>query len=238
MPTNKDFKRLVRGRMQKTGESYTAARAHLLQTPRQSHSSPRPQPAAYATLAGMSDATIKAKTGCTWERWVQALDRVQAHTWPHREIARHVSARYKTPAWWAQMVTVGYERIRGLREIGQRRGGFFEARKSKTVAVPVRRLYRAFRDPRTRARWLPGVDMKIRRATPSKSARVTWNDGTSLEAYFAPKGAAKSQVVVQHGPLPTRQVAAQMKRYWAERLDVLIALLTDPGGGRSAPVAR
>src|SRR5207247_2767657 len=31
MPTNKDFKRLVRARMQKTGEAYTAARAHLLQ---------------------------------------------------------------------------------------------------------------------------------------------------------------------------------------------------------------
>src|SRR5258708_4913455 len=100
MPTNKDFKRLVRGRMQKTGESYTAA--------------PPPRPAAYATLAGMRDAAVKAKTGCTWERWVQALDRVQAHAWPHREIARHVSARYKIPSWWAQMVTVGYERIRGL----------------------------------------------------------------------------------------------------------------------------
>ena len=30
MTTQKDFKRLVRGRMQKTGESYTAARASLL----------------------------------------------------------------------------------------------------------------------------------------------------------------------------------------------------------------
>ena len=29
MPTDKDFKRLVRGRMHKTGESYTAARAQL-----------------------------------------------------------------------------------------------------------------------------------------------------------------------------------------------------------------
>ncbi len=30
MPIQKDFKRLVRGRMQKTGESYAAARAHLV----------------------------------------------------------------------------------------------------------------------------------------------------------------------------------------------------------------
>ena len=30
MPTNKDLKRVVRRRMQKTGESYTAARTNLL----------------------------------------------------------------------------------------------------------------------------------------------------------------------------------------------------------------
>ncbi len=30
MPRDKDFKRLVRKRMRKTGESYSSARAHLL----------------------------------------------------------------------------------------------------------------------------------------------------------------------------------------------------------------
>jgi hypothetical protein len=33
MPINKDFKKLVRARMSKTGESYTAARAQLLRKP-------------------------------------------------------------------------------------------------------------------------------------------------------------------------------------------------------------
>ncbi len=114
MPTNKDFKRLVRARMQKTGESYTAARARLLTkqqvTPKQARTPD------YARLAGMmSDAALKAKTGCPWERWVRALDRVQAHTWPHRRIAEYVHEKYKVPGWWSQTVTVGYERIKGLR---------------------------------------------------------------------------------------------------------------------------
>src|SRR2546425_12713885 len=86
MPTNKDFKRLVRARMQKTGEAYTTARAQLLSRKQASaHATAPPQ---YAKLAGTSDATLKAKTGCTWERWVKALDRVEAHTWPHRQIGR------------------------------------------------------------------------------------------------------------------------------------------------------
>ena len=61
MTTQKDFKRLVRGRMQKTGESYTAARTQLLkQKPAPAAVSPRPSE--YAKLAGMSDAKLKENT--------------------------------------------------------------------------------------------------------------------------------------------------------------------------------
>jgi hypothetical protein len=220
MPANKDFKRLVRGRMQKTGEAYTTARAHLLkQKPRAAVSSTRsPAPADYARLAGRSDAILKEKTGCTWERWVKALDRAKAYTWPHREIAKYVQEKYRTPSWWAQTVTVGYERIKGLRAVGQRRDGSFEANKSKTFAVPLPRLYDAFQNPRMRARWLPDVDLTIRTATPRKSMRITWPDRTSLEVGFLSKGAGKSQVALQHGKLPDEASAARMKQYWTDRL--------------------
>lgn len=98
MPTHKDFKRLVRGRMQKTGESYTTARAHFLKHKSSAVAASAP-PAGYAQLAGRSDATLKANTGCTWERWVKALDRARAYTWPHREIAKYVHETYKVPGW-------------------------------------------------------------------------------------------------------------------------------------------
>jgi len=220
MPTNKDFKRLVRARMQKTGESYTAARARLLTkqqvTPKQARTPD------YARLAGMmSDAALKAKTGCPWERWVRALDRVQAYTWPHRRIAEYVHEKYKVPGWWSQTVTVGYERIKGLRAIGQRRDGGFEATKSKTFAVALSRLYRAWSDAGTRARWLPGVDLTVRRATRHKSMRITWPDKSSVQVGFAARSAAKSQVQVQHAKLPDRQASTRMKQFWAERLGAL-----------------
>ena len=223
MPTNKDFKRLVRGRMQKTGEAYTTARAHLLKQKPAAVVAPVPvpTPADYAKLAGRSDAILKAKTGCTWERWVKALDRAKAHTWPHRDIAEYVHTKYKVPGWWAQTVTVGYERIKGLRAIGQRRDGSFEASKSKTFAVPLARLYGAFADARTRARWLPGVDLTIRTATREKSMRITWPDRTSVDVGFARRGPAKSQVQLQHGKLPNPVAATRVKQYWTERLGAL-----------------
>src|SRR5437868_4782517 len=126
MTTNKDFKRLVRSRMTKTGESYTSARSQLTLEPSVKPSSRRAVQPDFAKLAGMSDEKVKKATGCTWERWVYAFDKVGAHNWDHRAIVEYAHEKYKTPDWWAQMVVVGYERIKGLRAIGQRRGGSYE----------------------------------------------------------------------------------------------------------------
>jgi hypothetical protein len=225
MPTDKDFKRLVRGRMQKTGESYTAARSHLRKQKPTATVPPAPAAADYAWLGGKSDALLKEKTGCTWERWVKALDSHKAHTWPHREIAKYVMEKYKVPGWWAQTVTVGYERIKGLRAVGQRRDGSFEASKSKTFAVPLSRLYSAFSNARIRARWLPGVDLTVRTATRQKSMRFTWPDQTSVVIWFDRRGPEKTQVALAHQKLSDRDSAARMKQYWTERLDALKSLL-------------
>jgi hypothetical protein len=219
MPSNKDFKRLVRVRMEKTGESYTAARAVLL------NRIPVERAADFASLAGMSDDAVKAKTGCTWERWVRALDAVKAHQWPHDVIARYVREKYHTPSWWTQMVTVGYERIRGLRERGQQRSGDYRTNKSKTLPASLSRVYRAFSQARMRAQWLPGVGLTVRNATPNKYLRIIWEDGTQVNAGFVARARSKAQVAVEHGKLPSKEAADRMKRYWTERLEALATLL-------------
>jgi uncharacterized protein YndB with AHSA1/START domain len=245
MPTQKDLKRLVRRRMTKTGESYTTARAQLLRksSPQVSPSVTAPPmsrsksarfdarpgsttPSEYPKLAGMSDAALKAKTGCDWRHWVEALDYVEAHTWPHRKIAAYVHEEFGVPGWWTQTVAVGYERIRGLRLKGQRRDGGFEASKSRTFPVPIADLYAAFAKPRSRARWLPGVKAVLRKATPNKSVRMTWPDGTSVEVWFTARGAGKSAAGLQHRKLPDKESAVQLKQYWGERLEALGEWLT------------
>jgi hypothetical protein len=198
MPTNKDFKRLVRARMEKTGEAYTAARANLLKrhaTPSISApvalvDAPPPAKAAkpdYARLAGMSDAAIKKATGCDWDKWVFCLDYVGAQDWSHRAIADHVHTAYKVKDWWTQMVTVGYERIKGLRAIGQRRDGGFEANKSRTLNASAAAVFRAFAHARVRKHWLPGVNVTVKKATANRSVRMMWNDATPVEVWIVPK---------------------------------------------------
>jgi hypothetical protein len=235
MTVQKDFKRLVRSRMQKTGESYTAARAQLIsrsptlsRTARAGTHEPA-APAApapdFAALAGVSDAAVKKATGCAWERWVSVLDKVRAHAWEHRAIAEYVHEKYKVRDWWTQQVTVGYERIKGLREIGQRRGGSYEASRSRTFAVPVGRLFRMFAEPRHRRRWLEADGFTVRTATTDRSMRITWSDGTSVELWFTAKGPKKASVAVQHTRLTERAAIARSKAYWGAQLDRLAAQL-------------
>ena len=219
MPKDKDVKRRIRARMQKTGESYTAARANTLRT------RPLPISSDYVERAGMSDEAVRAKTGRTWREWVRMLDEIGAMDMKHRDVARWVHDETGLD-WWSQMVTVGYERIRGLRAVGQRRGGTFEASKSRTFAVPAKALFDAFADESVRRRWLD-EKIVVRKATSPKSVRMTWPDGTSVDAWITAKGAAKSSVAIQHGKLASKEAAAKSKAFWAERLDALQGVFDD-----------
>src|SRR5438874_9105731 len=206
MPKQKDLKRIVRSRMQKTGESYTAARLHLV----------KKQDVDFAQIAGMSDAAVKKATSHSWAEWVKLLDDAGAMSKPHREIVHQVST-VGMPSWWSQMVTVGYERIRGLREKGQRRGGGYEAHKSKTFAVPVKKLFAAFAKQ--------AKNYEVRSTTPNKRMTLAWEDDTAVEILFQPKGEKKSVAVVTHQKLPDKATAQKMKSWWGERLDALSAQL-------------
>ena len=242
MTSHKDLKRLVRARMRKTGEAYTAARAHITKKQQPPPSvapataSPAiattplvvPTPKDYPALAGMSDAALKAKTGCTWERWVRSLDHHHADQMTHREIATLVAEKYKVAGWWAQNVAVGYERIKGLRGRGQQRDGSYEATRSRTFNVPVATLYAAWADRKLRRRWLTGAVTKVRTSTAPKSMRLDWTDGTDhgiVAVGFTAKGASKSAVALSQSRLPDRESANKRKQYWSDCLDALADLL-------------
>jgi uncharacterized protein YndB with AHSA1/START domain len=211
MPKQKDLKRLVRARMKKTGEAYTAARLQILKK-----TEPRTN---YAEVAGMSDAATAKATGRTWAEWVRVLDDARAMEKPHREIAGVVSS-LGTPSWWTQMVAVGYERIRGLRARGQQRSGFYDAGKSRTFNVPLDALYAAFENARTRQRWLK-TKVTVRSASPLKRMRLAWDGDAVVEVVFTPKGDAKSVVTFTQRKFPTKAAADAAKTAWADHLDRL-----------------
>jgi len=176
-------------------------------------------------INGIGDEAVRAKTGRTWPEWIATLDAAGAREMAHAEIASLLHEKFGVPGWWTQMVTVGYEQATGKRLPRQKADGF-AASASKTMGVTTEAAFRAFNDPRVRARWLPD-ELTIRKATAPKSLRITCGDGkTHLDVGIYPKGAGRTQVTLQHTKLASAREAARMKKYWSEALQRLEEALT------------
>jgi Domain of unknown function (DUF4287) len=173
-----------------------------------------------------SDEAVRNATGRGWDEWLAVLDEWGGAERAHGEIAAWLMQKHDLSGWWTQTITVTYERERGLRAPGSSRDGLFEASASKTVAVPVERLFEAFVDRELRERWLPGAPLRERASQHGRSARFDWEDGsTRVLVGFTAKDPGKSQVAVVHQRLPDAAAAERAKSYWRERVAAMKELL-------------
>jgi uncharacterized protein YndB with AHSA1/START domain len=173
-----------------------------------------------------SDEAVEGATGRSYDDWFALLDAAGMVSRKHGEIATELTDEHGVDSWWAQTITVGYERARGLRPTGGARDGLYSVSASKTVDVPVGRLFEAFIDDTLRRRWLPGGGLRERTSQPGKSARFDWEDGTTrVNVGFTAKDEGRSQVALAHERLADAESAEQMKGHWRERLGELKTLL-------------
>ena len=191
----------------------------------QPNSTTSTEPANFSTK--VSDDAVTKATGKAWPEWFKLLDKAGCATMNHKEIVAVVGKHFDG-AWWGQMLTVGYEQARGLRELNQSCDGVYQASSSKTVNVPVAKLFDAWHDAKRRAKWLGDTDgeLVIRKATKPKSLRITWCDGrTHVDVNLFPKGDAKSYVSLQHTKLKDGDEVEKKKRYWGAALEKMKATL-------------
>jgi hypothetical protein len=213
MTEHKSFKRLVRGRMAKTGESYTAARAQLLA------GTEVPTVDSDVLQFPCSEERLREQTGRGWEEWFDLLDSWGAESLGHTEIARRVGELPGVPGWYAQAVTMSFERARGLRAVGQRTGREgFVAGVSKTIAASAEDVFAAFVDPSQRAGWLPDIVPSERTvAKPSRTARYDVGDGpTRLMVTVDAKGPKKATLVVEESRLAGAEQREVRKDFWRQ----------------------
>ena len=223
MTTQKALKRRVRERMEKTGERYSAARKHVV-VGRDRLETARTRLATAKELA--SDERLVEATGKDWQAWLAILDRWGARERTHQQIVAFLSDEHGVPGWWRQTITNGYERARGMRAKHQQADGF-TVYASKTVGVPLDRLFDAFVDDRQRRDWLTDGEMSLRNAQPGKVARFDWADGglSRILVTFEAKGPMKSTAHVSHERLPDAAAGEEAKTAWKLRLVALKATL-------------
>lgn len=228
MVTQHSFKTRVRARMVKTGESYTAARRMLIAA----GDAPEPQPATWTRP--VAEERLLEATGRGWDAWLDHLDGVGARAWRHAAIARRLTDTDGVDAWWAQTITVGYERARQGRQIGQHADGFGVSA-SKTIARAALVVSAAITDPARRAGWLPRAELHQRTVTAGKVARYDWEDGATRVTFtLTPKSDAATTVTVEHARLPDTDTADAMKAFWRAAMADLKAFLETPDGDASA----
>jgi len=150
-----------------------------------------PGTGAKARYAGIGTEAVERATGRGWNAWVEVLDREGAKTMTHKEIALMLREEFRLAAWWAQMVTVGYEQASGARAPNQGTRGF-RVHASRTIAADAEKV---------RAAWS--------------------EEGPGLTVRFNAKGEGKTQVVIDEEGLADAAAVKQRKVFWREALDRL-----------------
>ncbi len=241
------LKKVIRARAAKTGERYTTARRHVLNELQQRSAPPavitsprteRPSPG--VSRGSVSDATSREKTGHGLTHWFDVLDRFSAVEKGHTAAARHLHDAHSVPGWYAQGITVAYERARGVRALNQRGDGAYEVSISKVVAATTADVINAF-TKKSRRTWMRMIDTNLSRALtaaldgsaskgflvrPDGQGRLRYKwDGTTVQFYLLPKAGGKLSVVVTNTKLAGAAILEQRRRQWRTALNALAEYL-------------
>lgn len=180
----------------------------------------QPGPGGWVSPPEQDDATIQARTGRTWEQWRELIDGWPGHHGGHAEVARWLQAEHGVPGWWAQSVTVGWERITGRRLPHQVADGTFTASRSATTVVDPSLLDALLRDEDDRAWLFPGLEPQLRSRPSSNNVRIALSRGV-VEIAIAPRDDGRATITVQHSKLASPAEVARWKDHWAAWLAAL-----------------
>ena len=156
---------------------------------------------------------------------VSSSQLIACDAWPgraegHTAIATYVREEHSVDGWWAQTVTVGYERITGLRLPHQQPDGTFSAGKSRTVTVDAGLLREMLLDDDDRAELFPGFETELRSRPSSKVLRVGIGPGTAQIALDT-QDDGRVKITIAHDKLPTPEAVEEWKGYWFDWLEAV-----------------
>jgi len=171
-----------------------------------------------------ADALVREKTGRGWNDWVAAIDAGPGREAGHTAIAAWL-VEQGVDAWWAQGVTVGYERITGLRLPGQMPDGTFTVSRSRVVPLPRADVRDRLLDDDSRAALLPdhATSMLSRPGVRTPRFELRRGDERLGVVSFAVDAAPadRTNPAVTHAKLASPAEAAHWKAFWGAWLERL-----------------
>lgn len=191
--------------------------------------------------AEFSEAGCLAKTGRASSEWFRLLDEFNVRENGRTKAASHLMHEHGVQPWWAQAITVQYERNLGLRSYGQRHDGFAVS-VQRAMAAPVEVIWRALCEssevsvwyrPRRRQGFYPGGRWsnaggdrgQFRRIVPGSLLRFTWENprhspGSAVQIEISDKG-GRCTLKVTHRRIGTAEEREELRLLWSRALDSL-----------------
>lgn len=248
MTLQKKLKKTIRARSQKTGESYTAARRQVLQArdkktpavqldPETIPVVSAPAPSKSPFKGGVTEESSRQKTGHGLDHWFAILDAFGAMDKGHTATAAFLYNEHGVPGWYAQGITLAFERARGLRVPNQTCDGTFQVSVSKTVPASVAEVVKVLKSADRRALWLQGADDALVNAldaafTGAKPREVKtkgdgyawlryrWDEST-VTIYINGKPNGRTSVVADNIDLAGTEQVEQRRAQWRVALEGL-----------------
>jgi hypothetical protein len=221
----------VRDRLAELGERYrvspTAGRPSAVTHDGLTDTSSAPEVLAGTATPEHSDAVIRDNTGHAWQHWRELIDAWPGHVQGHSAVAAWLQQEHDVPGWWAQAITVGWERLTGRRLPHQMADGTFTANRSATITADPLVLGGLLRDEDAHALLFPGLAPQLRSRVTSKSVRIALVSGVA-ELSLATKDDRRVTLTIAHAKLPGPADVAHWRSFWGEWLATLDGATVDP----------
>jgi hypothetical protein len=167
---------------------------------------------------------VERATNRSWDDWLRFMDRIDAPSLDHQEIALKVyeelDGTVDQLGWWTQAVTVAYEQYIGRRIPGQRADGTFQMSVSRSTGLDMDELMKkwsafAVGDASVQS-LVVGDSVRV----SGTDRRITWRakarDGSSVVVTSEPKKNGTASLVATQIGLLTLELNDDARAQWAE----------------------
>jgi uncharacterized protein YdhG (YjbR/CyaY superfamily) len=166
----------------------------------------------------LKDETVGKATGKGWGKWFAILNQEKADKLEHKEIVKLLLGKYKVDGWWAQSITVEYERHLGKRKVGQVKDGTYQTAVNKTLPGNLDQVFKIWLDKVRDIKEFNSIPLSgkpsISQSEKWRYWRVDLQDGSKVTITVGTKTADKSILTFSNEKLKSQNAIDQWKAFW------------------------
>lgn len=189
-------------------------------------------------MARIGPKAIQKSTGKKLSDWVDIIQRSGFSEASHKSIADFLHQKYQLSFWWAQEITVLFEKHIGKRVTGQTQNGRFQVGVSKTLAINSTLVWNFLVSPEfnqlitgdftpqelnSAAEAINGIRYKTTTFQPFSHFRMQWKKRewdkySVLQVRLTSKSDHKTTLTFHKENLPDQNQRKELKLFWSQIL--------------------